>query len=71
MEKSLQFDGSTDVNKFITKVELIASLKNHTEDKKALFIGSKLNGPALDVYKAVCRWSEGPCKNNRSIAKRV
>ena len=50
VNNSLQFDGTGEVNKFITKGELQAALKNHTEEKKAQFIASKLNGVALDIY---------------------
>ena len=44
------FDGNGDVRQFITKVELIASVKEYTGAKLAAVIASKLNGPALDVY---------------------
>ena len=44
------YDGSGDVKRFITKVELEASLKNYENEKKAQYLGSKLLGPALDVY---------------------
>ena len=50
VKNSLQFDGTGEVNKFVTKVELQASLKGHADEKKAQFIASKLNGPALDIY---------------------
>ena len=46
----LQFTGVGDVKKFITKVELQAELKGHVEEKKAQFLASKLDGPALDIY---------------------
>ena len=44
------YDGTTDVRKFITKVELEASLKNHDGEKKAQYMASKLVGHAMDVY---------------------
>ena len=47
---SKHYDGTTDVRKFITKVELEASLKNHAEEKEAQYIASKLVGHAMDVY---------------------
>ena len=34
METTFQFDGTTDVDKFVTKVELLASLKGHEEEKR-------------------------------------
>ena len=51
LQKSYKnYDGSTDVRKFVTKSELEASLKNHDGEKKAQYIASKLVGPAMDVY---------------------
>ena len=44
------FDGSGDAKKFITKIEVEASLKEYTDEKKAQHFGTKLLGPALDVY---------------------
>ena len=44
------YDGSTDVRKFVERVELEASLKNHADEKKAQYIASKLVGHAMDVY---------------------
>ena len=44
------YDGTTDVRKFVTKVELEASLKNHDGEKKAQYMASKLVGHAMDVY---------------------
>ena len=44
------YDGATDVRKFVTKVELEASLKNHDGEKKAQYMASKLVGHAMDVY---------------------
>ena len=44
------FDGSGNVKSFITKVELIATVKEYTGEKLAAVIASKLNGPALDLY---------------------
>ena len=44
------YDGTTDVRKFITKVELEASLKNHDGEKKAQYMASKLVGHVMDVY---------------------
>ena len=44
------YDGTYDVRKFVAKVELEASLKNHADEKKAQYIASKLVGHAMDVY---------------------
>ena len=44
------YDGSSDVRKFITKVELEAALKGHADEKKAQYVASKLEGHAMDVY---------------------
>ena len=44
------FDGKSDVNSFLTKVELESSLKDYADEKKANFLGSRLIGPAFDVY---------------------
>ena len=48
--KCAEFDGKSDVNIFLTKVELVASIKGHADEKKAQFVASKLSGPAFDVY---------------------
>ena len=34
-DKHIQFDGSTEVDRFITKVELLADLKGHEGEKKS------------------------------------
>ena len=47
----MYFDGTGDVACFVEKVELIATLKGHTDEKKAIFIASKLGGSAFDVYR--------------------
>ena len=39
------YDGTTDVRKFITKVELEASLKNHEGEKKAQYMASMWRMP--------------------------
>ena len=39
-----------DVNAFIIKVELLATLKGYTEEKLAHAIASHLEGPAFDTY---------------------
>ena len=44
------FDGKSDVNSFLTKVELEVSLKDYADEKKANFLASRLMGPAFDVY---------------------
>ena len=45
------FDGSTDVEAFITIAELNASVKGYADEKKAQYIASLLvEGPALNVY---------------------
>ena len=45
------YDGSTDVEAFITIAELNASLKGYADEKKAQYFASLLvEGPALNVY---------------------
>lgn len=44
------YDGKSDVNSFLTKVELESSLKDYADEKKANFLASRLIGPAFDVY---------------------
>ena len=44
------FDGSGDVNEFITKIKLQASLKGYDAGKQAEFMASRLEGRAFDVY---------------------
>ena len=44
------YDGKTDVNSFLTKIDLESSLKDYADEKKANFLGSRLVGPAFDVY---------------------
>ena len=46
----MYFNGTGDVKKFVEKIELLAVLKEHEGEKKAIFIASKLNGVAFDVY---------------------
>ena len=48
--KCADFDGKGDVSVFLTKVELVAAIKGHANEKKAQFVASKLSGPAFDVY---------------------
>lgn len=48
--KCVDFDGKGDVKTFLTKVEIVASIKEYTDEKKAQFVASKLIGPAFDVY---------------------
>ena len=48
--KCANYDGKGDVNVFLTKVELVAAIKGHANEKKAQFVASKLSGPAFDVY---------------------
>ena len=48
--KCAEFGGKGDVKVFLTKVELMASIKGHADEKKAQFLASKLVGPAFDVY---------------------
>ena len=50
-KEKLFFDGTGDIAAFVEKVELVASLKEHTDEKKATFIASKLTGCAFDVYR--------------------
>ena len=50
-EDKFYFDGTGDVTKFVEKAELVAVLKNHENEKKAIFIASKLTGIAFDVYR--------------------
>ena len=44
------FDGTTDVEKFVVRIDLEASLKNYQDEKKAQYLASKLIGPAMEVY---------------------
>lgn len=45
------FDGTTDIEAFITITELNAAIKGYTEEKKAQYFASLLvEGPALNVY---------------------
>ena len=44
------YDGSSDIRKFVTKVELGASLKGHADEKKSQYIANTLAGHAMDVY---------------------
>ena len=39
-EEELYFNGLWDIRNFVEKVELIASLKGHEDEKKAKFIAS-------------------------------
>lgn len=45
-----EFDGTTDVKVFLTKVEIVASIKGYEDEKKAQFLASKLLQPAFDIY---------------------
>ena len=45
------YDGSTDVQIFLQKVTIEASLKGREGEKFAQHIASKLDGPAFDVYR--------------------
>ena len=47
---NLTFDGTGDVKAFITKVQLVATIKGYDDEKLAAAIGSKLDGCALDLY---------------------
>ena len=47
----IYFDGNGDVTKFVEKIDLVATLKGHTDEKKAIFIASKLGLGAFDVYR--------------------
>ena len=46
----LTFNGTGDIQVFLTKVEIQSSLKGYTEEKLAQAIASRLEGPAFDVY---------------------
>ena len=51
VHKKKYFDGTTDVEAFITIAELNAALKGHVDEKKAQYFASLLaEGPALNVY---------------------
>ena len=41
-KENIEFDGRGDVKVFLTKVELVAAIKGHTDEKKAQFVASKL-----------------------------
>ena len=45
-----EFNGTGDVKVFLTKVDIVASIKGYTDEKKAQFLASKLLQPAFDVY---------------------
>ena len=45
-----EFNGTGDVKVFLTKVELVASIKGYADETKAQFLASKLLPPAFDVY---------------------
>ena len=45
-----EFNGTTDVKVFLTKVEIVASIKGYEGEKKAQFLASKLLEPAFDIY---------------------
>ena len=49
-QKYKVYDGTSDVRKFVTRVESEAALKNHDAEKKAQYIASKLVGHAMYVY---------------------
>lgn len=44
------FDGTGDVQVFITRVKLVAAIKGYEGEKKAQFLASLLMPPAFDVY---------------------
>ena len=48
--KCNDYDGKGDVKVFLTKIELVASLKGYDEEKTAQFTASKLSSAAFDVY---------------------
>ena len=50
-ESKVYFNGTGDVQSFVEKVELLASLKGHADEVKATFIASRLTGTAFDVYR--------------------
>ena len=58
--KCAEYDGKGDVKVFLAKVELVAAVKGHADEKKAQFVASKLSGPAFDVYM---RMSDGDKKD--------
>lgn len=48
--KCNEFDGTGNVKEFLTKVNIVASIKEYADEKKAQFLASKLLSPAFDVY---------------------
>ena len=48
--KYCYYDGTSDVQKCVVRVELEASLKTYADEKKAQYLASKLVGPAMEVY---------------------
>ena len=44
------YDGKSDVKVFLTRVKLVAGIKEYNGEKKAQFLASTLLPPALDVY---------------------
>ena len=51
--EKLYYDGSGDIRSFVEKIDLVATLKEHDGEKKAMFIGSKLGGSAFDVFRSL------------------
>ena len=68
MNSAPTFDGTGDVQAFVTKVELIASVKEYTGEKLAAVLASKLNGSALDIY---LRMSEEDKKSAEKIKEEL
>ena len=44
------FDGKGDVKVFLTRVKLVAAIKDYVGEKKAQFLASTLLPPVLDTY---------------------
>ena len=59
--KDKTFNGIGDVNAFIIKVELLATLKGYTGEKLAHAIASNLEGPAFDTYMRLSATEKRPC----------
>ena len=62
------YNGSTNVKEFITVCELECSVKDYAGEKKANYVGSKLAGPAFDVYM---RLSDAQKKDFEEIKKEL
>ena len=61
--KSKCFNGTGDVTKFITKIELLIAIKGYSGEKSAQALASKLEDEAFDVYLRM------PVEDRKDISK--